>query len=215
MSQWFGHCSYSVWGEVHGEVPLYVVQVGKLETGQPVFSSCSIVLIADSGRDTQEVVLSTLERGHEGGSVCSGEGGEEGGVRVLCGSHDRCVYCWKAGEGERLWRTPLDSEIYATPFPFNLPTPSQTRAPPPVISVRTSTNTLQDQNNSRKSALASCVCACSTSGTVYLLDLHTGKQLVSLTLPGEIFSSPVVVDGCILVGCRDDCIYCIDVTHVA
>ncbi|KAL6002484.1 hypothetical protein ACLOJK_034417 [Asimina triloba] len=37
------------------------------------------------------------------------------------------------------------------------------------------------------------------------------QKFASLELPGEIFSSPVMIGGRIFVGCRDDHVYCIDV----
>lgn len=38
-------------------------------------------------------------------------------------------------------------------------------------------------------------------------------EYAKLELPGEIFSSPIMVGGRIFVGCRDDHVYCIDIDH--
>jgi outer membrane protein assembly factor BamB len=68
----------------------------------------------------------------------------------------------------------------------------------------------------------SLVCAASQSGLVAVLDLATGEALAALRLPGQIFSSPVVLAAAaagdasarthhiILIGCRDDHLYALD-----
>lgn len=149
------------------------------------------------------------------------------GVRVFCGSHDKCVYCWNGKDGQQLWRTSLDAEVYSTPVACTLPcNPTLSKdirlarpleipgtrhsiepctTPVPVSSSDISATSFLD---------LTCVCACTTSGWVYLLDIHTGGVLASLRLPGEVFSSPVVVDNHILIGCRDDCIYCIECVYI-
>ncbi|GAB4844214.1 hypothetical protein Ancab_037580 [Ancistrocladus abbreviatus] len=66
------------------------------------------------------------------------------------------------------------------------------------------------------------VCICSSSGKVILLRIssataaraqHPGKHVVEkfaeLDLPGDIFSSPVMIGGRVFVGCRDDYLHCI------
>ena len=63
----------------------------------------------------------------------------------------------------------------------------------------------------RMSALV-VVCCSSVRGSVYLLDLSDGSQLGHLRLPGDVFSSPVAVGSEIVVGCRDDNVYCIQVS---
>ena len=39
------------------------------------------------------------------------------GSKILCGSHDKHLYCWN-GSLELEWRTELDSELYSVPFCF-------------------------------------------------------------------------------------------------
>lgn len=78
------------------------------------------------------------------------------------------------------------------------------------------------------------VVVCSTDGTVTLLELQrdqiieqpatllddeeqqtlqagscTAVVRQSVVLPGEVFSSPVVLGGLLVLGCRDDFLYCI------
>ena len=52
----------------------------------------------------------------------------------------------------------------------------------------------------------------STVGTLYILELHSGVLLGSYSLPGEVFSSPVVVDKQIIVGCRNDYLYSLEMS---
>lgn len=125
--------------------------------------------------------------GHSIFSSCCVAQGTGQQVRVMSGSHDRCVYCWNE-QLDLEWKTELDSEIYSTPCHCTIQT-------------LTLSNTYH----------ISCVCVCSTAGSVYMLDAVCGHILGSLELPGNIFSSPVVVDSCILVGCRDDHVYCIEI----
>ncbi|XP_046368705.2 beta-alanine-activating enzyme-like [Haliotis rufescens] len=54
----------------------------------------------------------------------------------------------------------------------------------------------------------------STSGNLTALCVATGQQLASTCLPGEVFSSPIVVDGRLVVGCRDNNIYCFTVVDI-
>ncbi|XP_044482387.1 putative acyl-activating enzyme 19 isoform X3 [Mangifera indica] len=67
------------------------------------------------------------------------------------------------------------------------------------------------------------VCVCSSSGIIHILHINldaTGKEnesremveeFATLKLPGEIFSSPVLIGGWVFVGCRDDYLHCIRV----
>ena len=57
------------------------------------------------------------------------------------------------------------------------------------------------------------VACASTKGRVTVLSCVTGKQLGSITLPGDVFSSPVIVSNCFVVGCRDDNVYCYKLGH--
>ncbi|KAH0469757.1 hypothetical protein IEQ34_001315 [Dendrobium chrysotoxum] len=69
-------------------------------------------------------------------------------------------------------------------------------------------------------------CICSSSGRIHVLRIHPnakqeraagvpGNQLVEefaiLHLPGDTFSSPVMIAGRIFVGCRDDYVHCVAV----
>lgn len=53
----------------------------------------------------------------------------------------------------------------------------------------------------------------STDGTVWILDGQDGQMLASFTLSGELFSSPVVWGQSLVVGCRNDHVYCLRMTN--
>lgn len=60
--------------------------------------------------------------------------------------------------------------------------------------------------------LRSLVAVCSTDGKVWVLDGETGTLKATLSLPGELFSSPVVWGHNLVVGCRNDYVYCLELT---
>ena len=49
--------------------------------------------------------------------------------------------------------------------------------------------------------------ALSSVGNLYILDFYLGVLLAFFSLPGEVFSSPVVFNNQILIGCRDNYLY--------
>ncbi|KAI3904560.1 hypothetical protein MKW98_014740 [Papaver atlanticum] len=72
------------------------------------------------------------------------------------------------------------------------------------------------------------ICICGSSGSIYVLrinlnSLREGKQtenkvlgpilqeFAKIDLPGDIFSSPLMIGGRIFVGCRDDYVHCLEV----
>ena len=108
------------------------------------------------------------------------------GIKIFCGSHDKYLYCWN-GNLELEWRTKLDSELYSIPF-FNC---------------------IESKEHGDD---LFCLCVCSTAGVLYVVDARKGSILTMLRLPGDLFSSPVSVDNCIILGCRDNNIYCVKLT---
>jgi len=52
---------------------------------------------------------------------------------------------------------------------------------------------------------------CSTNGILYAISLDNGQILSKFEFPGEVFSSPVCVANRLLVGCRDNFLYCLNV----
>uniref|UniRef100_A0A3Q3JDU7 AMP-dependent synthetase/ligase domain-containing protein n=1 Tax=Monopterus albus TaxID=43700 RepID=A0A3Q3JDU7_MONAL len=103
--------------------------------------------------------------------------------RVLCGSHDGRLYCLSCADGSLVWTFQTSGKVYSAPFVFD------------AVGRR-----------------GSLVGLASTDGTVWILDCQDGQMLASHTLPGELFSSPVVHKQSLVVGCRDDYVYCLKLT---
>ena len=236
--------------------------MGRLDTEGPIFSSCSVALISGQQlsnidqhqsmpRFQRDCQTANIQRENISGemevelaqTVVVEEANvlkkEDSTVRVLCGSHNKSVYCWSGCKGELLWRTSVDADVYATPVACTLIQNSEPKKEPeakaPISShqvvseAKTSSpgSRPSDSTNATSSLNArchtapnnvdpllspflSCVCVCTTAGLVQLLDLQTGGLCSSVGLPGEVFSSPAVVENHIVVGCRDDCVYCIE-----
>ena len=56
------------------------------------------------------------------------------------------------------------------------------------------------------------ILACTGSGAVHMVCRDTGTDLViQHKLPGDIFGQPAAVGAMALIGCRDDCLYLLDV----
>lgn len=105
---------------------------------------------------------------------------------ITFGSHDGFIYCCSA-EAEILWKYKTSSRVYATPFTFPNP--------------HTGTTEL--------------LAAASTDGNLWILDAHSGHLIGQYVLGGEIFSSPVVYFSQLVVGCRNNFVYCFDlINHV-
>ena len=107
----------------------------------------------------------------------------------LIGSHDKHLYCLTKN-GHLIWKFEANSPVYSTPAILQCRTTESNES---------TANTLQ-----RNFAVA-----CSTKGTLYVIDLASGELVTSYNFPGEIFSSPVVVGNSVVVGCRDNNVYCI------
>ncbi|KAG9479795.1 hypothetical protein GDO78_011700 [Eleutherodactylus coqui] len=100
---------------------------------------------------------------------------------ITFGSHDGFIYCCSA-EAEILWKYKTSSPVYASPFTFPNPHPGS----------------------------AELLAAASTDGNLWILDAHSGRLIMRHTLEGEVFSSPVVYGSRLVVGCRNNLIYCFD-----
>ncbi|XP_074010354.1 beta-alanine-activating enzyme isoform X2 [Numenius arquata] len=100
---------------------------------------------------------------------------------IFFGSHDRFIYCCSM-EGNLLWKFEATSSVYGTPFVF--------------------------QSNDLKNKIL--LAAVSTDGKVWILNAKSGTAEGVEKLPGEVFSSPVVWGTKLVVGCRNDYVYCLD-----
>ena len=123
---------------------------------------------------------------------------------VLFGCHDKCVYCLSI-DGALQWSFTTDAQVYSSPFVAEVN-----------INDLLSCHATCDKTHSKKCDLSDAQMAVfvfSTVGTLYILELYSGVLLGSYSLPGEVFSSPVVVDKRILVGCRNDYLYSLDMSN--
>lgn len=100
---------------------------------------------------------------------------------VFFGSHDGCVYCCSM-RGNLRWKFEATARVYATPFAFC--------------------------HHSRSSA--ALLAAASTDGKLWILESESGRLQDVYELPGEVFSSPVVWESMLVIGCRNDYVYCLD-----
>ncbi|CAL8256290.1 unnamed protein product [Merluccius merluccius] len=116
------------------------------------------------------------------------------GRRVLCGAHDGGVYCLDAADGALAWRFQTSGRVYASPCVVEAGGPAAAAAGGPAEFL---------------------VAAASTDGAVWLLDGRDGRNVASLGLPGELFSSPVAWERSLVVGCRNDMVYCVELTDPA
>uniref|UniRef100_UPI0037E8EB12 beta-alanine-activating enzyme n=1 Tax=Semicossyphus pulcher TaxID=241346 RepID=UPI0037E8EB12 len=105
--------------------------------------------------------------------------------RVLCGSHDGRLYCLNCADGSLVWTFQTSGKVYSSPCVFD---------------------------GSAVGWRGMLVALASTDGTVWILDGEDGQMLTSFTLQGELFSSPVVWGGCLVIGCRNDFVYCFKLT---
>ncbi|XP_075400395.1 beta-alanine-activating enzyme isoform X2 [Tenrec ecaudatus] len=100
---------------------------------------------------------------------------------IFFGSHDCFIYCCNM-KGQLQWKFQVTSRVYATPFTF------------------------QDHRSSAQTLLA----AASTDGKLWVLESKSGQLQSVYELPGEAFSSPVVWESMLVIGCRNNYVYCLD-----
>ncbi|XP_070816876.1 beta-alanine-activating enzyme [Chaetodon trifascialis] len=128
--------------------------------------------------DTGKLVWQFLTKGPVFSSPCVTPDQQ----RVLCGSHDGCLYCLNCADGSLVWTFHTPGKVFSSPCVF------------------------AGSVVGRRGIL---VALASTDGTVWILDGQDGRMLASFALPGELFSSPVVWGRSLVVGCRNDFVYCL------
>lgn len=119
---------------------------------------------------------------------------------IVFGSHNKCVYCLSLN-GEPQWKFTTDGQVYSSPFIAELNTNHFSGC-----------HTTRHIMSSDKRDAQMAVFIVSTVGTLYVLDLHSGDLLSSHSLPGEVFSSPVVINKRVLIGCRNDYMYSVEIS---
>lgn len=105
--------------------------------------------------------------------------------QVLCGSHDGSLYCLNCADGSLAWSFRTTGKVFSSPCVFD---------------------------GSALGRWGTLVGLASTDGTVWVLDGRDGRLLASSTLTGELFSSPVVWGRSLVLGCRNDFVYCLNLT---
>lgn len=100
---------------------------------------------------------------------------------IFFGSHDCFIYCCSM-KGHLRWKFATTSRVYSTPFTFH--------------------------NHSRSSDML--LAAASTDGKLWILECESGQLQSVYELPGEVFSSPVVWESMLIIGCRNNYVYCLD-----
>lgn len=100
---------------------------------------------------------------------------------IFFGSHDFFTYCCDL-DSNLLWKFKTTSTVYATPFIFC------------------------SDDLEGKTLLA----AASTDGKIWILNAETGLLECVEKLPGEVFASPVVWGTMLIIGCRNNYVYCLE-----
>ncbi|KAF6128450.1 aminoadipate-semialdehyde dehydrogenase [Phyllostomus discolor] len=100
---------------------------------------------------------------------------------IFFGSHDCFVYCCSM-KGHLQWKFQTTSRVYSTPFAFH--------------------------NHDRSDDVL--LAAASTDGKLWILESKSGQLRSVYELPGEVFSSPVVWESMLIIGCRNNYVYCLD-----
>lgn len=106
--------------------------------------------------------------------------------RVVCGSHDKYVYCLNCSDGSLVWKFQTSSRVYSSPCVFD------------------------GSPLGRREVMVGLA---STDGTLWILNVQNGSVRASFSLSGELFSSPVVWEHSIVVGCRNNFVYCIEMIN--
>ncbi|XP_076071400.1 beta-alanine-activating enzyme-like isoform X2 [Mytilus galloprovincialis] len=73
------------------------------------------------------------------------------------------------------------------------------------------TDTLKINTIQKNGKVKKFVTFASTAGNLYIVDFCSGEIILKHFLSGQIFSSPVVYDNCLVVGCRNDFVYCLSI----
>ncbi|XP_072920714.1 beta-alanine-activating enzyme isoform X1 [Hemitrygon akajei] len=103
--------------------------------------------------------------------------------KIIFGSYDSFVYCLNE-DGNQEWKFKTTKQVYAVPFIF------------PSCEFYDGTS----------------VAVISTDGSLWILDAATGELITSYSLSGEVFSSPVLWEKKLIVGCRNNFVYCLEMS---
>ncbi|CAL1540551.1 unnamed protein product [Lymnaea stagnalis] len=129
---------------------------------------------------------------------------------IFFGSHDHRLYHLKTN-GEVVWTFETSNTVYSTGFVvlhWWQEDTAKNKAPlyDTAVDVRETRFLKCDLFKTKVLVTAS------SDGNLYVMDVLRGHLLAQVKLPGDVFSSPVVVDNHVIVGCRDNLVYCYDLT---
>ena len=124
---------------------------------------------------------------------------------LYCASNSGYLNCWEYCKScyQLKWNIELNGPVYSTPMIDVIePLYSKTHSEHALLK-----ETLLDTVTYSEFVV---LCVCSSKGTLYLVNPVDGSLLSHFTLPGESFSSPVVVGSKVIIGCRDNKVYCLE-----
>lgn len=158
-------------------------RVGAAVFGAPAVAACGVVIVSTVEGELRAYAAAD---GRLVWSVAAGTGPLfaaptliADGALALIGTHDRAVLCVQCADGAERWRLPLADRVAAA---------AAVDAAEQLIAVAT------------------------VAGDVHVLSLPPDGQpafVASARLPAEVFCAPVMHSGTLLLGCRDDWLYCL------
>lgn len=136
---------------------------------------------------------------------------------ILFGSHDHNAYCLSE-TGELVWKFLTDSPVYSTIAGIKLHAQRQSDRTQLMAKQSKLLHSSFSKNVTEQKEISEVhdgVIICSSKGTIYLVNLFSGELITSVSLPSEVFSSPIVLGDVIIIGCRDDKVYSVEmVSHI-
>lgn len=117
------------------------------------------------------------------------------GSEIVLTTHDHRVYCISR-DGRCKWSLLVDGPVYSTPC----------------IASCSVLKAVGVAKGDGVPCFSFVIVVITTNGTLYLLDTADGRVLKTFSFPGEVFSSPVVVGGHVVIGCRNDYLYCVELS---
>ena len=168
---------------------IFLLQIWQFKTENHIFSS-PVTFTGTSDAEACPSVSDCSERTDANPQQFQSE-------KILIGSHDHHLYCLDRN-GKMMWKYGMNSPVYSTPFIFATGSCSN----------NCPNDDIKDSCTLNPTMLKHYAVICSTMGQVNIIDVPNGKLVCTTDVPGEVFSSPVVCGNKLVVGCRNDNVYC-------